>query len=131
MTNTMRKVTIVVPVLMVSCQKSEKPNRGPVTAQMMITSPAAMTAAGLPAQLATCEANLANRTSKPVWLITNLGAPVKPAMEADTSTNDNATAHSRVPERNTATDTIATMLVAVTWSQRPWLSCRCDACSNR
>ena len=42
----------------------------------------------------------------PVWLITNLGAPVKPAMEANTSTNDNAAAHSRVPARNAATNTI-------------------------
>ena len=31
--NTIRKVTMVVPVLMTSCQTSEKPKIGPVTAQ--------------------------------------------------------------------------------------------------
>ena len=31
--NTIRKVTMVVPVLMTSCQVSEKPKSGPVTAQ--------------------------------------------------------------------------------------------------
>src|SRR5262245_11329742 len=34
MRKTIRKVTIVVPVLMTSCQVSEKPKRGPVAAQI-------------------------------------------------------------------------------------------------
>ena len=36
--NTIRKVMMVVPVLMMSCQVSEKWNTGPVTAQTRITS---------------------------------------------------------------------------------------------
>jgi hypothetical protein len=37
----MRKVTIVVPVLMTSCQVSEKPKKGPETAQTRMTATAA------------------------------------------------------------------------------------------
>ena len=33
----MRKVTMVVPVLMTSCQVSENPKNGPLTAQTMIS----------------------------------------------------------------------------------------------
>src|SRR5690606_15302458 len=47
---TIRKVTIVVPVLMTSCQVSEKPNTGPVTAQVSTTARARRKAAGWPAQ---------------------------------------------------------------------------------
>jgi hypothetical protein len=38
--NTIRKVTIVVPVLITSCHVSEKPKSGPLTAHTM-TTPAA------------------------------------------------------------------------------------------
>src|SRR5437868_629 len=54
--NTMRKVTIVVPVLMTSCQVSEKPNTGPVSAQTMMTAAANMNVIARPAA---CDAALA------------------------------------------------------------------------
>src|SRR5438105_10587964 len=66
MTKTIKKVTMVVPVLMVSCQKSEKPKNGPLTAHIAMTATAAATAMGLPAQLATREANRANAASNSI-----------------------------------------------------------------
>lgn len=45
----MRKVTIVVPVLITSCQVSENLNNGPLTAQINTTMQAAANANGLPA----------------------------------------------------------------------------------
>jgi hypothetical protein len=48
----MRKVTIVVPVLMISCQVSEEPKMGPVTAQMRIVAKARMKPIGLAAAAA-------------------------------------------------------------------------------
>ena len=48
MRNTIRKVTIVVPVLMTSCQVSEKPNSGPVKAQAMTTASATPKAHDVP-----------------------------------------------------------------------------------
>src|SRR5438045_3943898 len=57
MRNTIRKVTMVVLVLMTSCQVSEKPNIGPVTAQARIMASATMKAHGEPTASATaCEA---------------------------------------------------------------------------
>jgi hypothetical protein len=49
MRNTMRKVTIVVPVLMMSCQVSEKPKTGPLRAQATTTTTQIMNVAGCPA----------------------------------------------------------------------------------
>lgn len=46
---TIRNVTMVVPVLMTSCQVSENRNRGPVTAQMTITVKAKIKADARPA----------------------------------------------------------------------------------
>src|SRR5262245_29662512 len=54
----MRKVTMVVPVLMTSCQVSEKPKIGPVTAQATITATAIMKAQGEPTAPAVTWANL-------------------------------------------------------------------------
>src|SRR5262245_61017992 len=48
MRNTIRKVTIVVPVLITSCQVSLKWKRGPVIAQVKTTANANAKAAGLP-----------------------------------------------------------------------------------
>ena len=48
MANTIRNVTIVVPVLMTSCQVSENPNSGPVIAHTMTTEQAVTNAAGVP-----------------------------------------------------------------------------------
>ncbi len=48
---TIRKVTIVVPVLITSCQVSEKPNSGPVAAQTTTTSAAVRNAQGDPTAL--------------------------------------------------------------------------------
>src|SRR6187402_2094878 len=59
-TNTIRKVTMVVPVLMTSCQVSEKPNTGPVAAQITITSRAAEKVQKLPAAWLVLPATLAN-----------------------------------------------------------------------
>ncbi len=44
----MRKVTMVVPVLITSCQVSLKPNSGPVTNQTTITAAASMKVLGRP-----------------------------------------------------------------------------------
>jgi hypothetical protein len=49
MRNTMRKVTIVVPVLTMSCQVSEKPKMGPLSAQRTMTETHSMNAHGRPA----------------------------------------------------------------------------------
>jgi hypothetical protein len=51
--NTIRKVTMVVPVLMTSCHVSEKPNSGPVAAQATTTSTQAAKVTGRPAARAT------------------------------------------------------------------------------
>jgi len=49
MANTIRNVTIVVPVLMTSCHVSEKPNNGPVTPHTITMATAATNANGVPA----------------------------------------------------------------------------------
>ena len=49
MRNTIRKVTMVVPVLMTSCQVSEKWNNGPVKPQTTMIPTAKMKACVLPA----------------------------------------------------------------------------------
>src|SRR5512136_2511082 len=46
--NTIRKVTIVVPVLMTSCHESLKPKIGPVEAQAITTAMARAKVTGLP-----------------------------------------------------------------------------------
>ena len=46
--NTIRKVTMIVAVLMTSCQVSPNPNKGPVVAQTMMTTMATRKAQGLP-----------------------------------------------------------------------------------
>jgi hypothetical protein len=51
--NTIRKVTMVVEVLITSCQVSEKPNTGPVIAHTPTAAMQRMKASGLPASLAT------------------------------------------------------------------------------
>jgi hypothetical protein len=51
-------VTIVVPVLMMSCQVSEKPKIGPLTAHTTRTVTAAAKAQGRPAALEQAFANL-------------------------------------------------------------------------
>src|SRR5437868_14147870 len=60
MTNTIKKVTIVVLVLMISCQLSEKPNMGPFNAQRTSTATAERNAHGLPVQPATRRENRSN-----------------------------------------------------------------------
>ena len=51
--NTIRNVTIVVPVLITSCQVSEKWKIGPVTSQTTITARRAANAHELPVQAVT------------------------------------------------------------------------------
>ncbi len=60
--NTIRNVTIVVPVLMMSCQVSENPNTGPLTAQITNTIAATENAHGLPAARELCSANRSKRS---------------------------------------------------------------------
>jgi hypothetical protein len=55
--NTIRKVTIVVPVLMTSCQLSLQPNTGPSSAQRTTVATALEKPSGWPAQPATCRAS--------------------------------------------------------------------------
>jgi hypothetical protein len=50
--NTMRKVTIVVPVLIASCQVSLKPNAGPEKAQTTTSASATMNAQYEPTMVA-------------------------------------------------------------------------------
>ena len=57
---------MVVPVLMTSCQVSEKPKSGPVAAHTRTTTTASTNANGEPMP---CEVALANRRNKP-WIFT-------------------------------------------------------------
>src|SRR6476659_7827987 len=74
--NTMRKVTIVVPVLITSCQVSLKPNSGPVTAQATMTAAATVNADGLPVARAV---HLANRENHDLDRVGLIGALLKGA----------------------------------------------------
>src|SRR5439155_19326741 len=58
--NTIRNVTMVVPVLITSCQVSEYPNIGPVTAQTAMMSNARMNAHGLPTAAEAAAENFRN-----------------------------------------------------------------------
>ena len=62
--NTMRNVTIVVPVLTTSCQVSEKPNSGPLAAHTKTTQNATRNAAGEPTMPDTLCASLRNSSFK-------------------------------------------------------------------
>src|SRR3569832_358869 len=59
--NTIRKVTMVVPVLITNCQVSLKPNRGPVTAQMTTMATAIRKVVGLPLTREVATARRANQ----------------------------------------------------------------------
>jgi hypothetical protein len=61
MRNTIRNVTMVVPVLTTNCQVSEKLNSGPVTAHTMMIAQAAMNVSGCPAAVAIQVAIVVNR----------------------------------------------------------------------
>ena len=56
MRNTIRNVTIVVPVLITSCQVSEKPKMGPVMAQTRMMPRASAKAGTLPVKRVAAEA---------------------------------------------------------------------------
>src|SRR5215475_6196654 len=85
MRNTIKKVTIVVPVLMTSCHVSEKPKIGPVTSQTRTTAAASAKPHELPvatlARRATCSSNfglraivrLQKKTLEPACTIRNHG----------------------------------------------------------
>src|SRR4051794_17046207 len=60
MRNTIRKVTIVVPVLMTSCQVSENLKSGPVNAQTRISNTGERNVHGEPTPAATAAAILRN-----------------------------------------------------------------------
>ena len=55
---------MVVPVLMTSCQESEKLNRGPVTNQTRTTANAVKNAQCVPTAFATAQANARNQLSR-------------------------------------------------------------------
>lgn len=63
MRNTIRKVAMVVPVLMTSCQASEKWNRGPVAAQRITMARHVANAWALPANRAVRLASSEKRSS--------------------------------------------------------------------
>src|SRR5215218_9109406 len=69
--NTIRNVTIVVPVLITSCQVSLKAKRGPVTAQTTITATARKKVSGRPVAWAV---HLANRVKRERDLVGLIGA---------------------------------------------------------
>src|SRR5437016_188509 len=75
MRNTIRKVTMVVLVLMTSCQVSEKAKKGPLTSQMMIESTASPNAAELPDQSVARRESRARKGSRGGWLaLADMGA---------------------------------------------------------
>lgn len=74
----MRKVTIVVPVLITSCQVSLKPKSGPVIAQTTIVPNARIKAAGRPVA---CAAAFAKRLNHEFFFIASSG--VRPLSFSD------------------------------------------------
>src|SRR3954447_16569354 len=62
--NTIRNGTTVVPVLMTSCQVSEKPKNGPLAAQTTMVREAMPNAAELPDQSVARRENLARSDSR-------------------------------------------------------------------
>src|SRR5688500_17345109 len=66
MRKTIKKVMIVVPVLMTSCQVSLNPKSGPVTAHATTTETAIMNVTGLPVTLAV---NFAKRENQDLDLV--------------------------------------------------------------
>src|SRR5215212_5331299 len=65
---TMRKVTMVVPVLMINCQVSEYPKIGPVAAQTRITITQSANVIGRPDSFATAAAKAVNALEKTITL---------------------------------------------------------------
>ena len=72
MRKTIKKVMIVVPVLMTSCQVSLNPKSGPVTAHAATTETAIMKVTGLPVILAV---NFAKRENQDFDLVGLISAP--------------------------------------------------------
>ncbi len=70
----MRKVTIVVPVLITSCQVSLKPKTGPVAAQITTMATAVANVAGFPDAFATA---IAMRVKK-LWSLLSLAMDTSP-----------------------------------------------------
>jgi hypothetical protein len=62
--NTIRNVTIVVPVLMTSCHVSENPKIGPLISQTRMVRTARPNAVELPVQLVAKRESVANRCSR-------------------------------------------------------------------
>ncbi len=75
MRKTIRKVTMVVPVLMMSCQVSLKPKIGPVTAQATMTRRARPKVVGWPAARAVAFANRWNDSAMFIPLYLPFGPP--------------------------------------------------------
>ncbi len=74
--NTIRKVTIVVPVLITSCQVSEKPNSGPLTAQTTMTRHAITNVEARPAACDVALATLAKNLAI-LWGVSGLSCIVR------------------------------------------------------
>src|SRR4051812_6207047 len=102
--NTMRKVTIVVPVLITSCQVSLNPNRGPVAAHTTMTAAAAVNADGLPMVRAVAFANRENHDLDLVGLIgallTKRIAIIHPLSEVDMPSFDIVSEVNKVELKN-------------------------------
>ena len=94
MRKTIKKVMIVVPVLMTSCQVSLNPKSGPVTAHATTTETAIMNVTGLPVTLAV---NFAKRENQEVDLV----AFITPFHRDEGSRTDRAARRPMLLKRNT------------------------------
>src|SRR3990170_3163523 len=83
MTNTMRKVPMVVPVLITICQLGEKPKHGPLMARANVRNAAMQKAAELPVHLETFEAcqKQAPRNQR-AWGALHADSPAKESLRA-------------------------------------------------
>jgi hypothetical protein len=77
MTNTIKKVIMVVPVLITNCQVSENLNIGPVTAQITITNKAIVKAVEVPTALVIPEEIFSNRVLKLFFFLVIIFIEVK------------------------------------------------------
>jgi len=94
MRKTIKKVMIVVPVLITSCQVSLNPNSGPVTAHAATTETAVMNVNGLPVILAV---NFAKRENQDFDLV---GLMVTPELSKSSQSISHAAIGRQFTERD-------------------------------
>src|SRR5262245_3171879 len=124
MRNTIRKVMIVVPVLMTSCQVSLKPNSGPVTPQTTTRRMATRNVPALPDSRAVALANLLNqpllasppaprvRTGRPARIVRRLLCRPRHCKLSQAEAGLQPPTHGNVPAQGTISQPV-TMRVAV------------------